>query len=149
MQQKATNKFIENANNFGNSYEKQIANAFEEILENEEEIKESIQALYQGPKSFVKQAESDLEEIEEQYKSRIENFNDTVSSVRKKLSIVSILCCCICVGISILSAICVGLFSFFGDIAKTWNIPIAIIVAIVVIGLTIWLSYCAGKGSKY
>lgn len=68
MQQKATNKFIENKNNFGNSYEMQIPDAFDEIQQNEQEIKESIHELYKGPENFVERANRDLESIEEEYK---------------------------------------------------------------------------------
>lgn len=105
MQQKATNKFIENANNFGNSYEKQIANAFEEILENEEEIKESIQALYRGPESFVAKADSNLERIEKEFESTVWTLNEEVKDIKKRLIKVSLISCGCAVGVCFLCAI--------------------------------------------
>lgn len=150
MQQIATNQFIKNANNFGNSYEKQIANAFEEIQQNEEEIKESINALYKGPESFVNKANDNLKVIEEQ-------FNAQANNIIKKLKVYKTNTLILCIGavvstlIACLIMLLIFIFSasiyeFFNNAFKDWSAPFVFLVIIAIMVLFCWLAYCFGKG---
>lgn len=150
MQQIATNQFIKNANNFGNSYEKQIANAFEEIQQNEQEIKESINALYKGPESFVNKANDNLKVIEEQ-------FNAQANNIIKKLKVYKTNTLILCIGavvstlIACLIMLLIFIFSasiyeFFNNAFKDWSAPFVFLVIITIMVLFCWLAYCFGKG---
>lgn len=150
MQQIATNQFIKNANNFGNSYEKQIANAFEEIQQNEQEIKESINALYKGPESFVNKANDNLKVMEEQ-------FNAQANNIIKKLKVYKTNTLILCIGavvstlIACLIMLLIFIFSasiyeFFNNAFKDWSAPFVFLVIIAIMVLFCWLAYCFGKG---
>lgn len=152
MQQIATNQFIKNANNFGNSYEKQIANAFEEIQQNEQEIKESINALYKGPESFVEQAQQDLSIIEERFKHSVEDSTERLTTFRNRLfkvcGIVFISAFCILLALCLLLYLGTGFLTWLIENAKVEGGWITWIVWFISIIATIGITYkvCKSKG---